>query len=428
MRIAFVRLPATPLIDPSVVTPFGGAEVRALTFAERVAELGLDDVQLVVQSVSARSLPAQGRLRVTGVPSDRRRSSGRAASWRWAWQGSADTVSRAWRSLRSRIDPLPLGRPEFTRLNVDLLALFGVHDPTAGIVRSARDAGIRSVVFATSDDDVARAMASHVPRRRDLWRHRWALLNADAVVVQTEFQQQCLRAAGQRAYLVRNPIDTQCQPATAVPWSQRRYILWVGRADTDSKRADLCLQVASRCPDVPFLVVMNPGHAQTTARLRSQVPDNVRLLEHVPWADSDSLYREARALLNTSESEGFPNAFLQAAKHSVPIVSRRVDPDQVLSRHRIGLVAGDSVDSLVEIVGRIYREPDTFQDFAARARRYVVSFHDAHQRACELRAVLTQVLNLATSASVDMASSGGGVFGSEVCGTRRDGTSIKRAS
>jgi glycosyltransferase involved in cell wall biosynthesis len=188
---------------------------------------------------------------------------------------------------------------------------------------------------------------------------------------------------------IRNPIDTRLAPDEGiVPMTERKHVLWIGRADRDCKRADLCLQLAAECPEVPFLAVMNPQDSATELQLLASRPPNVTILPRIPWRQTDRLYRHALALLNTSESEGFPNAFLQAAKFGVPILSRRVNPDQVLTEHGIGFVAQDDLSRLAQMLRQLHATPERFSWVSRAGRRYVERYHALESRIGELHRAL----------------------------------------
>ena len=90
--------------------------------------------------------------------------------------------------------------------------------------------------------------------------------------------------------------------------------------------------------DLPFVMVMNRSVPKVWESVVQQLPANVRLLEKIPFSESDKLFEGALVLLNTSEFEGFPNTFLQAGKYGVPVLSLSVDPDEFITQTGCGLV------------------------------------------------------------------------------------------
>ena len=340
MRIGFVRLGAAPLLLPQASGRFGGAEVRAVTFARGLARYTEHELVFVVQGDGGGEQQLSDRLQVRRVL-HRRRSSDRRWQIQLAWQWPLDLSRQLARSLHRRIWHGPPSWGYCCRLPVDVLATFGVHDPSASVIEAARRSGKRSVLFLTSDRDVEEAFVAQTHDQAIARRmYRYAITRADLVVAQTRYQQQAVRRQAQReAELIRNPMDTDLAGQPLLPLEQRPHILWVGRADRDCKRADRCVQLAHACPEVRFVAVMNRMAARDYDWLVHHAPRNLRILESVPWERSERLFGDARAVINTSDSEGFPNTFLQAAKYGCPIISLTVDPDRVLTRHRCGFCA-----------------------------------------------------------------------------------------
>lgn len=385
MRIGFVRLTAAPVLLPHLDGLFGGAEVRSVTFARGLARFTGHEVTFVVQGTGGDQTLQDG-LRVRQVMYRRRWT--RPPGWQpqVIWQWPVDLARKCGRSLQRRIGRRPAVWSLCGRLPVDVLATFGVHDPSASVIESARRSGKQSVLFLTSDREADEALAAATGRSaRALCLHRHAIMHADLIVAQTAYQQDVVRRqAGRDAVLIRNPIDPDLGVQALLPLEQRPYVLWVGRADRDCKRADRCIQLARESPGVPFVAVMNPlatrDRDRDKNRLSADVPRNLRVLERVGWAESDELFQHARALLNTSDSEGFPNAFLQAAKRGCPIISLTVNPDRVLTEQRLGFCAGGDLSRMSEMVRCLWQHPERFHCVSRAARQYVVGHHD--WRAC----------------------------------------------
>jgi hypothetical protein len=86
----------------------------------------------------------------------------------------------------------------------------------------------------------------------------------------------------------------------------------------------------------------------------------------------NDFYERAKVFVNTSDSEGFPNSYLQAWRRGTPTVAF-FDPDSVISRRRLGKAAA-SMDEMASEVNRFATQP---QDWA-EASRACLAFMDMH--------------------------------------------------
>jgi glycosyltransferase involved in cell wall biosynthesis len=110
-------------------------------------------------------------------------------------------------------------------------------------------------------------------------------------------------------------------------------------------------------------------------RARASMLDNLDLYEDVPWSKIDNYFARARVFVNTSTYEGFPNTFVQAALHGAPVVSWRVDPDQLLSTGQLGLCAGESFDRLVDLVQGLCESELGWNTLSEGVERYASTHH-----------------------------------------------------
>ena len=392
MHLTFIRLPATSLVDPTLREPFGGAEVRAWTFARAIANHSSHHATLVVRRRNTATPSRVGDMRVAFV-SDRRTSRDRGWSPKLLWQLPQDVSVKAWTSVQKRFAGEVGARRDFARLEGDVLATFELHAPTGAVIRSAHASGRPAILFLTSDQEVEFAMGEPAQesraRRRQL-QYRDGIQTADLVIAQTALQYRLVELEARQVIQIRNPIDIDQSDSLPLPMRDRKSVIWIGRADVDCKRADLCIQVAKRCPQVPFTVVMNPTHTGTAVPSLADLPSNVRLLDYVPWNEMDTLIRRSLALLNTSDHEGFPNAFLQAGKLGVPVISRLVNPDESLTKG-LGFFARGCCDTLVQMVRTIAAHPERFEAAGRAARGYVVRYHDSRARGQDLLAAAEEI-------------------------------------
>ena len=190
-------------------------------------------------------------------------------------------------------------------------------------------------------------------------------------------------------------VIPSCRPvpdsATQEPWlsrpAGRPRILWVGRL-IERKRAELCMDLAQRCPDVLFDIVGEPNAKSSYAkaiRERGKPLPNVTMHGSIPYRLMDEMYRQSAILLCTSSTEGFPNTFLEAWSHSRPVIST-FDPDGIIQKHGLGKVADNLEELEAQVLGMLGDER-AWREAAEKGHEYVVSRHspdavaEAYERA-----------------------------------------------
>jgi len=138
----------------------------------------------------------------------------------------------------------------------------------------------------------------------------------------------------------------------SVPTKQNpAIVLWVG-AFSKIKRPELFLDFVKYCADldVEFVMISKPipknfhtpfkpfeDYATNTPRFRWLI--DVPLDETLEWFD------RAGVLVCTSESEGFPNTFVQAWSRGVPVVSFGVNPNDILANPDLGRCVSSHEDA-----------------------------------------------------------------------------------
>lgn len=223
------------------------------------------------------------------------------------------------------------------------------------------------------------------------WRlYPLGLRLAHAVVCRTDEQRRRLKLRfGRDGVLIRtgHPVP----PAPAFAPHGKSTILWVGRMQP-LKQPELFLALAERLPKERFvMVVMGSEHQgawEQSVRSRAAALSNVAVHDDVPWRLIGRFFEEAKLFVNTSRYEGFPNTFVQAALHATPILSWGVDPDGILTRHRIGYCAGRSFERLVEETERLCASDPQRVAMGRRAREYARQYHDLERSVRELKVLL----------------------------------------
>ena len=91
----------------------------------------------------------------------------------------------------------------------------------------------------------------------------------------------------------------------------------------------------------------------------------------VPYHTVNSYFEAARLFINTSESEGFPNSFLQAWVRRVPVISF-FDPDNLIEELGLGASPGD-LPGMVEAIRNVLNDDARRAQIGERARDFVKS-------------------------------------------------------
>ncbi|MCG6157699.1 glycosyltransferase family 4 protein [Rubinisphaera margarita] len=390
--LAFVSLPAWPVVHPESAGIFGGTETRAVTLARGLASRSNFDVCFLVrhpdliqpQSIdgitfeSWRDPVTERNARVAEALKEKRWS---PALLRDAAGILLHRVFQPRGNTPLRTDPV------LQKTAADLFCVFGVHSAAAKVIYNAHQTQRKAVLFLGSDADVDPQYASPGSFRTQYGERspvcRWVLENADAVIVQNENQLQSLKEHFHReGELLRNPIDVadwraRVESATAPERTSDRYVLWIGRADDFHKRANIALDIAKKLPDINFVMILNPQQPEVEQRIREGCPANLQIISHVPFSQMPALYRNAALLLNTSSSqhEGLPNTFLQAGASRVPIVSLEVDAGY-LSKSGGGVVGTGEVDKTVDAVQQLWSSAELRQQHGQSGHDYVAQHHD----------------------------------------------------
>jgi glycosyltransferase involved in cell wall biosynthesis len=101
-------------------------------------------------------------------------------------------------------------------------------------------------------------------------------------------------------------------------------------------------------PDRKFIMVGGGGELESSVRAEAEGLSNVAMVGRLPRAEIDGVLRRASVLVNTSSVEGFPNTFLEAWNHGVPVVTFN-DVDGIVRGEGVGAVCATIDEMMVAI-------------------------------------------------------------------------------
>ena len=271
------------------------------------------------------------------------------------------------------------GENSFTTIDADIFIGFGVHNLHAEMVYFAKKAGKKTLLFLASNDDLHERYtphSSHISPSHGGDSHNCAYLldAADHILCQTAEQVRLLQQRFNRtAPVIRNPIVI---PPSKPRQELKHNVLWIGRSDTVYKRPQYLIKIAKALPHISFTMIMNCADKNIFDEIMLNAPDNVKIIEKVPFDLMPYLYESCDIFINTSSTlEGFPNVFLQAAAHRKLIMSLVCDPDQIFTKHNCGVFGHDSVETLIESIKDFYKNKELHQDKVASFYSYITENH-----------------------------------------------------
>jgi len=234
----------------------------------------------------------------------------------------------------------------------------------------------RKFVYSVASDPDCDASFPTMHKLRERVLYKYGIRNADLIIVQTVRQEKMLlEGFGLKSVML--PMPSRHVSGYFDPKS--RYasfsVLWVGRF-ARVKRLDRLLDLAEGLPQIKFHVIggidQDEGYAGELLSRMSSV-SNVEYHGRVEKAQMGGFYKQASILCCTSDYEGFPNTFLEAWAHGLPIVST-VDPDGIIKSHQVGFV-GETVSDLKQGIELLSNDSSKYESASLNARKYFDANH-----------------------------------------------------
>jgi glycosyltransferase involved in cell wall biosynthesis len=342
-KVCFIAPKAYPLFNPDVKKVFGGAEVDLYFLATELAkdenfavsciaaDYGQNDFETIeavriIKSLNFNKNPLTGAARV--------------------WQAMHAADSRIYFQ-------------EAVSWGTFLVALFCSSHKRTFVYRTANQ--------GESD-------GTYFKKKRLLKKaFSWSLHKAGAVIVQNEIDKENMR----NSIGIDSMVIPNGQPLLESDRRKRDTVLWVGRS-THLKRPELFIKLAENLPDENFTMICQEatGDKNYKALLaQAEVVDNMQFIKAVPFALVNSYFQQAKVLVNTSDSEGFPNTFIQACNCATPILSLNVNPDDFINSHNCGVSCNGDWLKMVDSLRDMLKE-DRYLEMGENAKKYARERHD----------------------------------------------------
>jgi glycosyltransferase involved in cell wall biosynthesis len=211
----------------------------------------------------------------------------------------------------------------------------------------------------------------------------YALNHASIIVCQTNYQYNNLPNARKKsATIIPNSF---CHFNESNKHKKKNIILWIGNF-WDYKRPDIFIKLSNELVLDQWQFVMIGDPRSYNFEQESVANDNFTFLGQLGFEETEHWFSKAKIIINTSSEEGFSNTFIQAWYHKLLLISLKVDPDKLLSKHKLGLCAYDDFSKLIELTHKATSELEQFSEYIENGFQYAnntfnleKNFHKLHE-------------------------------------------------
>ncbi len=213
---------------------------------------------------------------------------------------------------------------------------------------------------------------------------------ADIVTLQHRGQRLRNRSAKAKTVIYSNILDFNTIPAVETP--SRDYYVHVGTLSA-LKGSENLLNLAKSVNGNSRIAIV--GTARGSKSRSQEIYEELQTLKHIELkgrrdhVDTLRLIGNAKALINTSFYEGFPNVFLEAWAQGVPVISLNVNPGNVINEYGLGVCCDGDLGKMKQCIeqdatGRLDKQQlvtytKNIHDFNTAADRFLALLGGEHK-------------------------------------------------
>ena len=186
------------------------------------------------------------------------------------------------------------------------------------------------------------------------------------IIVQNSAQKQTISTEfGQDSIVVYNshPIVNKYNN------SRKNTILFIA-IFKPFKRVELFCQLANKLADKKYKFILigenfaDPKRKREMSKIIEQ--SNIQYLGFKSIEEINKILNNAKLLVNTSTFEGFSNTFIQAWMRGVPVISLKANPDNLLSKEKLGFICNDNLDKAAEKIEYLMKNERVWKEYSQR--------------------------------------------------------------
>jgi len=200
---------------------------------------------------------------------------------------------------------------------------------------------------------------------------KYLLKRSDYITLQHSGQELNSNSIKGKAKVFPNIFDNKNLPLVQDP--SKDYFIHVGSL-TILKGARNLYDLIKGLDKKNTIVIVGKPKDKKSGKIYEQLGDmeNVILKGSLDHKETIRLIANAKALISTSNSEGFPNIFLEAWATGVPVISLIVNPGNVINKYGLGICCDGDLEKMKASI----EKNETRAIDKEKLKSYVSEFHD----------------------------------------------------
>lgn len=204
------------------------------------------------------------------------------------------------------------------------------------------------------------------------WAFDYTIRRADFVTLQHQGQHLSSKRFKGKQGVFRNIFDyKEMKSPVHIPGN---FFVLAGSLTMLKGIGNLLTLVQLLDPAVRLIVIGDPrgDKAESIYKQLGQIP-NVELKGRLPHSDTINYIASAKALISTSNFEGFPNIYLEAWACGVPVIALHVNPGNVINEFSLGQFFNGDYQAMAACInsnGTAGLNPAHLRDYISRYHNY----------------------------------------------------------
>lgn len=188
------------------------------------------------------------------------------------------------------------------------------------------------------------------------------------IILQSDHQLQLISPSLlKKSTVIYKGTDESISDEKIPSFKERKYFLWVGRFSVE-KRPELLKNLAKSGHSIKIAGRISEKYKNLLQEL--QKFPNIEYLGILNATELRMRYKEAIALLNTSDFEGFPETFIEAWIYGTPVISLKFLLNDFISE-KGGIYAKRSIEKMIDAMNRLKNDPDYYKNLSDSSRQLI---------------------------------------------------------